>query len=115
MNTHTPGPWEQAHRKGADGMFNTEVFSAQHGLIATCAWTPKPTVNGVTETYRTDNARLIAAAPDLLVALIDLRRRFAGINHLDFIADWLAEADAAIARATGDALARFTQRRSIVR
>ena len=50
-------------------MYRTEVFSQQHGVIATCDWTPKHDGNGVTETYREHNARLIAAAPELLAAL----------------------------------------------
>ena len=63
---HTPGPWETRHRKGADSMYRTEVFSDQHGGIATCEWTVKHCGNGVEKTYRAANARLIAAAPELL-------------------------------------------------
>lgn len=69
MSGHTPGPWIAEHRKGADGMYRTEVFSEQHGGIATCDWTPKHCGNGVIGTYREANARLIAAAPELLEAL----------------------------------------------
>ena len=72
MSKYTPGPWKAAHRRGHDGGYNTEVFSEPHGLIATCAWTPKPCGKGVTETYRSANARVIAAAPDLLAALTAL-------------------------------------------
>lgn len=66
---HTPGPWQAKHRAGKDGMFRTEIFSSEFGGIATCNWTPKNCGNGVTGTYREANARLIAAAPDLLEAL----------------------------------------------
>ncbi len=69
---HTPGPWNFSHRKGDDGMYRTEVFSDEHGGIATCGWTPKHCGNGVTQTYREANARLIAAAPDLLQSLIEI-------------------------------------------
>ena len=69
MSAYTPGPWLHAHREGADGMFRTEVFSSEYGGIAICDWTPKHIGNGVTATYRVANARLIAAAPDLLEAL----------------------------------------------
>ena len=69
MSKHTPGPWKQAHRQGADGMYRTEVFSEEHGGIATCDWTPKHCGNGVTGTYREGNAALIAAAPDLLAVV----------------------------------------------
>jgi hypothetical protein len=67
--TYTPGPWSQEHRIGHDGFYNTEVFDAAGETIATLAWYPKPTVDGVTGTYREGNARLIAAAPDLLAEL----------------------------------------------
>jgi len=70
--SHTPGPWLWGHRLGDGGMYNTEVFSATHGVIATCAWTPQPRANGVTGTYRDANAHLIAAAPDLLESLREL-------------------------------------------
>jgi hypothetical protein len=69
MDKHTPGPWETKHRKGSDAMYRTEIFSEQHGGIATCEWTPKHCGNGVTETYREANAHLISAAPELLAAL----------------------------------------------
>lgn len=65
----TPGIWSFAHREGDAGMFNTEVFCADGHTIATMAWYPMPTVDGVTGTYREGNARLCAAAPDLLLAL----------------------------------------------
>jgi hypothetical protein len=49
--------------------YRTEIYSAEHGGIATCDWTLKHCGNGVTETYREANAELIAAAPDMLEAL----------------------------------------------
>lgn len=96
---HTPGPWHYSHREGADGMYRTEVFSEQHGGIATCDWTPKHYGNGVTATYREANARLIAAAPDLLDALIELN----SVSARGFLYDDPArvKARAAIAKATG--------------
>ena len=102
MSGHTPGPWLAEHREGDDGMYRTEVFSEEHGNIATCDWTPKHCGNGVTETYREDNARLIAAAPDLLTAceLLIASKRSGKCS------DRLAAVDAAraaIARATGEA------------
>lgn len=94
MSGHTPGPWVFAHRKCLDGMYRTQVFSGEHGHVADCAWTPKPCVNGCTETYREDNARLIAAAPDLLAALIGVLR------VADRKTDEFDAARAAIAKAT---------------
>ena len=109
MSKHTPGPWEAKHRAGHDNQYRTEIFSAEHGGIATCAWTPKNCGNGVTGTYREANARLIAAAPDLLEALQAARSELwrlldaKGIHPKD-IRQWpeALKADAAIAKATGE-------------
>jgi hypothetical protein len=65
---HTPGPWFQEHRKKANGMYATEVFDKEGQTIATLAWHSKK-IGNVTITDREANARLIAAAPDLLDAL----------------------------------------------
>lgn len=72
MSAHTPGPWLWEYRRGGEGQYNMEVFSLTHGVIATCAWTPRPLGNGVTSTYRDANASLIAAAPELLESLREL-------------------------------------------
>lgn len=82
MAEFTPGPWEREHRKGADGLYRTEVFSKQYGGIATCDWTPKHCGNGVTETCRRANARLIAAAPEMHEAIKT------AISYLDSFGDW---------------------------
>ena len=76
MSKFTPGPWKAEHRKSADGMYNTEVFSEQHGVIAICYWTPKYCANGVVKTYREANARLIALAPELYDMLSKLQSQF---------------------------------------
>jgi hypothetical protein len=101
MSKHTPGPWKFSHRKGNDGMYRTEVFSDVHGGIAVCGWTLKHCGNGVTATYREDNARLIAAAPDLLEALNALVAAHGSILDLRE-SDELKLARAAIAKATGE-------------
>lgn len=65
----TPGKWKQSHRKTENGMYSTEVYSAEtEQTIATMSWYPKPPqrelVEGeykiVTHTYREANAKLIA-------------------------------------------------------
>lgn len=105
--SHTPGPWLWGHRRGDGGMYNTEVFSATHGVIATCAWTPQPRANGVTGTYRDANAHLIAAAPELLDALraaVDLYGKPGGPWNVPGSAGcWITQARAAISQATGEA------------
>jgi hypothetical protein len=72
----TPGPWEAAHRKCVDAMYRTEVYSEQHGVIATVHWTPKECGNGVTETYRQANAALIAALRNAAEELVRDARRY---------------------------------------
>lgn len=100
---HTPGPWFHAHRKGNDGMFRTEVFSEQHGGVAACDWTPKHCGNGVTATYREANARLIAAAPDLLDALQSLVDMDVSYQRGPRVEEAVNKARYAIAKATGGA------------
>lgn len=108
---YTPGPWKTEHRKGADAMYRTEIFSEQHGGIATCEWTPKHCGNGVIETYREANARLIAAAPELLeAAKLVLEWYEAEDNHsgtdfyqrMQMCRDSEDAVRAAIAKATGE-------------
>lgn len=63
----TPGAWSQEHRMGFEGFWNTEVFEAAGMAIATLNWLPRPTVDGVTGTYREANAQWIAAANPLAI------------------------------------------------
>lgn len=66
--THTPGPWNQSHRKtNFLDRWATEIYDTSGKTIATAAWYPVKTAHGI-ETNRDANARLIAAAPDLLAA-----------------------------------------------
>lgn len=98
MNTtHTPGPWyaDKIQDRTAYNIFMPGYGSAgasvQHCSNATGCMGPEVEYN----------ARLIAAAPDLLAALQTLVRaidRLPGNNPLDGLAD---EARSAIARATG--------------
>ncbi len=70
MSEHTPGPWEQSHRKTPADMWNTQVYTPDGEIICTLHWYPKPKdADGRIGTYRDANARLIAAAPELLEAL----------------------------------------------
>lgn len=65
---HTPGPWKQSHRKQPNGDYITQVYCAGGETIANVAWYPVELGDGITGTSRGANARLIAAAPDLLEA-----------------------------------------------
>jgi hypothetical protein len=85
MNKHTPGPWK-------------------HESIEDCWWVTAPSKDFGDEivavfgggVINVQNARLIAAAPDLLTAL-KYARRNVNASECD-----LAFIDAAIAKATGE-------------
>lgn len=89
---HTPGPWNFA-KSDIDGRYS--IYG--NGPLAYCGDTGA--VNGDGEA----NARLIAAAPDLLVALKALVGE-ADLGEVDLDDDRakLEQARAAIAKATGD-------------
>ena len=68
MSKHTPGPWLQSHRQTGPEAWNTQVYDEAGRTIATLAWYPVTLTGGLIGTAREANARLIAAAPDLLEA-----------------------------------------------
>ena len=99
MKQHTPGPWAISdNMRGIDNLLVAGVTSNAEP-IANC---------GIGKTGKA-NARLIAAAPDLLACLID------AVRSLEFAApiieapensayrETIADARAAIAKATGGA------------
>jgi hypothetical protein len=86
----TPGEWSQAHRK-TTGSYSTEVLCAKGETIATLAWYPRPQGNGVTGTYRPENAAHIAAfSPARVLPMLEVvRAAFAFLDTED--GDELAE------------------------
>lgn len=93
-NRHTPGPW----RIGEDGRFGISVWGEEHVADV--------------KTYERDarkaNARLIAAAPDLLEALQVLFASYKALADSGDAGNWKIEnqpegkqALAAISKATG--------------
>ncbi len=97
MGKHTPGPWRHAGRKGGwDGVTSadgTDICALEYNNPA--------------------NARLIAAAPDLLEALLEARAAFVveyaedgrvlSVGHdSEALRPMVATLDAAIAKATGE-------------
>lgn len=86
---HTPGPWRHTNRGSVIGADNCAVVSCQD-----CRLTDEAVAN----------ARLIAAAPDLLAALIDLVERCDGEEGIraDGSNIETMRAHAAISRAQGD-------------
>jgi hypothetical protein len=102
MTTHTPGPW----------FINTGPYeycgaridgSNGRSLAHAVQRDSHPTIGqGIPQAEADANARLICAAPDLLEALIAIRSIEFGHSDAD-ICKVRADADAAIAKATGAA------------
>lgn len=100
MSAHTPGPWMVVHENVAKEINCFEVANVSHFrvILDGGGW---PAITGVPE----DDARLIAAAPDLLAAL-----KMGYADTMDYIRlnklggednRWLVMARAAIAKAEG--------------
>ena len=100
MSKHTPGPWEVAEEDGdlfvqvvnqpasCHPMFDR--YRIIHGYVG-----GDPTENPTPDLGTPEaNARLIAAAPELLALLVESQRSIGG--------DWRERRDAAIAKATGE-------------
>lgn len=92
MMTHTPGPWFVAETDDNEGYPET-VIRAMGGVAGVSVAVDFPKIFGM----RDANARLIAAAPDLLEALR------AVVSVADRETDEFDLAHAAIAKATGKA------------
>ena len=106
---HTPGPWHFVPENA--GLMQDHGYGLLYGEPDSWGWEKNLYVSvgcsgnverklgkGAAEA----NARLIAAAPELLEALEEIRR--VGDDKLAFRSEWLAavtKADAAISKATG--------------
>lgn len=99
---HTPGPWSHDYRKNRHGGYSQEVFDQSGELIATAAWHPVKLDDVTTTTNREANARLIAAAPDLLSAAQQALSHCGPNGYLDFGKPATDALRAAISRATGE-------------
>lgn len=86
--THTPGPWYQL----SSGIYK-DVGDHRY-LIAEC---------GCWDTETLSNARLIAAAPDLLTVLQELQESAAYWSEYDVPLGIADRINAAVAKATGGA------------
>jgi len=90
---HTPGPWRIGVRQSNSDKF---IYGANGGEVANC----DRLINFADENLA--NARLIAAAPDLLDLLILAAQRVEVANEEGnpILSAWLTDANAAIAKAT---------------
>ncbi|WP_145257070.1 hypothetical protein [Pseudomonas sp. DE0157] len=102
---HTPGPWEVLNETevftglGADSGDGVKALSSDGWMIADCGDCLTFTEIGPAELsrdLRRANAKLIAAAPDLLVDLIDAAgqlRQYEVLHRAKSTADSLAKAE----------------------
>ncbi|RYG87651.1 MAG: hypothetical protein EON59_06780 [Alphaproteobacteria bacterium] len=96
---HTPGPWKLGERRGD----YVAIDAPSHTGLADVVWHMEDDrICGDPSPCQQANARLIAAAPDLLKALTDvLNTSGARAEYHAFkYADAIERAEAAIARAT---------------
>lgn len=96
---HTPGPWEFATRPDSGGVSRPVVT---HGMDLICAVSRRDGNDAESES----NARLIAAAPELLEVMTKCEALLASITSIStdlapFRDSVLRQARAAIARAEG--------------
>ena len=98
MSKHTPGPW-QTDQAEHDAPYQDIRIHAGKGSICS-VWIDDAPLHDYNAEQRA-NARLIAAAPDLLEALKQTRDAFIGIS-IEVQADALRVARAAIAKAEGE-------------
>lgn len=91
MSKHTPGPWTQAPLSPVD------ILAADDTMIAMA----REGLNGISRDQAIANARLIAAAPELLKALQMIEEVASG--RVPLVNNWVASvARAAIAKANGE-------------
>lgn len=100
MSKFTPGPWIAIHSIPEQGVECFWLNAQPSGGICRGFSQEIGTINGPQSGEQEANARLIAAAPDLLKALINLRHG-SDLPGGPALAAMQDAADAAIAKATG--------------
>ena len=103
MSKHTPGPWDTDERDHDEPLQNIKIKAGRHHTVCT-VWIDDAPVRDF-NAQQWANARLIAAAPDLLEALEGLLCWCQGyeadkLNPHAF--SYIRSARAAIAKATGE-------------
>lgn len=85
---HTPGPWHiSPHCKNEIRATNRGSLSAPI-TVASANFTKSKNIISVSNWDEAEaNAKLIAAAPDLLAYIIELKERFAACGHINDVAD----------------------------
>jgi len=102
MNKHTPGPWKQG-KSGGISWYN--IYANNETVRVARVFDPSPAPNHKAEGFEIEeaNARLIAAAPELLEALEEIATQAGGTFHNNpELAKGVLQARAAIAKAKGE-------------
>lgn len=104
MSKHAPGPWSLGSPEVAGKGLFVPVHAELHGELATVVWRMEDdTFDEVPSLGCEANAKLIAAAPELLESLTNLvGLAKLGAARLDKYHAALATAEAVIAKARGD-------------
>lgn len=102
MNKHAPGPWSLGEPEAVGKGLFVPVHAELHGELATVVWRmEEDNTDNVPSQGCEANARLIAAAPDLLESLTNLvGLARLGAARIDKYHAALANAEAIIAKAT---------------
>lgn len=99
MSKHTPGPWRHSYKTARTN--NIGVYDKSGVLIASID--TSIFASHLTVSRREQDARLVAAAPELLAALVSVTDEMSRLPaSLGYEYTHLRDARAAIARATGD-------------
>jgi hypothetical protein len=99
---HTPGPWLTDRNNVHTGQIATIHHCLNNSWVE--VWTDKWAQTGLGEEEQEANARLIAAAPELLEALTECMADADGYEQRTgkkLVGSWPAKARAAIIKATG--------------
>ncbi|WP_414613948.1 hypothetical protein [Stenotrophomonas muris] len=94
MSKHTPGPWGIEQTDDTNWIGFMRPHDGKVELIV-CTTARDFMLKDEAREQNDANARLIAAAPELLALLVESQRSIGG--------DWRERRDAAIAKATGEA------------
>lgn len=102
MIKHTPGPWKPMW-SGRGKMVFHHVSATAPAIPGFCGERPVEiaSISGTDPQTDAANARLIAAAPELLEALVAVETLFGHLASDSTQKEWLDRARAAIAKATG--------------
>lgn len=98
---HTPGPWLTDRNNVHTGQIATINHCLGNDWVE--VWTDRWSETGLGEAEQEANARLIAAAPELLEALrkVSMNAVYVSNGECSLSFDVVKEVDAAIAKATG--------------